>query len=67
MLLMLSEKNQLDPNVWLDLLNTVTLSPGKFSIDYQTRDERLASIAQHVTTEAEINLQESTTNPKIYA
>ena len=58
-LLTLSEKNQLDPNVWIDLLNTVTSSPGKFSIEYQTRDERLAAVMLCATSQPEANLQES--------
>ena len=58
-MLSLSERNQLDPNVWLDLLNTVTHSPGMFSLEYQTRDERLSAINNFVAAENDINLQET--------
>ena len=58
-LLTLSEKNQLDPSLWLDLLNTLTNSPGKFSTEYQTRDERLAAVLEFVVGDENINLQES--------
>ena len=59
-LLSLSEKNQLDPSLWLDLLNTVTKSPGKFSIQYQTREERLEAITDCVAADTEeVNLQET--------
>ena len=58
-LLTLSEKNQLDPSLWLDLLNTVTNSPGKFSTDFQTREERLAAVLDFVEGEEDVNLQET--------
>ena len=58
-LLSLSEKNQLDPRVWADLLNAVTQSPGKFSLEHQTREERLEAIISFVSAETDINLQQT--------
>ena len=58
-MLALSERNQLDPNIWIDLLNTVTNSPGKFSIEYQNRDERLAAVMLFASLQPEVNLQET--------
>ena len=58
-MLTLSERNQLDPNIWIDLLNTVTNSPGKFSIEYQNRDERLAAVMLFASSQPEVNLQET--------
>ena len=52
LLLSLSEKNKLDPNLWIDLLNSLTNSPGKFSLEYQDREERLAAINLQETMEA---------------
>ena len=58
-LLSLSEKNQLDPSLWLDLLNTLTNSPGRFSTEFQSGEERLAAIREFVEQEENINLQET--------
>ena len=57
--LSLSEKTQLDPNLWIDLLNSLTKSPGKFSLDYQSRDERLSAVTEFVLGNPEIYLQET--------
>ena len=53
----LSEKNKLDPNLWIDLLNSFTNSPAKFSLEYQDREERLAAVADFVSKD--IYLQET--------
>lgn len=41
LLLALTEGSTLDPAVWLDLLNCLTESPGRFSLQCQSRDDRL--------------------------
>jgi hypothetical protein len=59
MFLSLSEKNQLDPNLWIDLLNSLTKSPGKFSLEYQNREERLSAVTDFVLSDLDINLEET--------
>ena len=56
-LLSLTAQNRLDPAVWPDLLSSLTACPGRFSLDHQTHQERLAAVTEFVNTASQAELQ----------
>ena len=59
LLLGLTEGSSLDPEVWLDLLASLTASPGRFSLQYQGREERLEAVAAWLQGEARQEAREA--------